>query len=116
MHVFDLRERIFKFVQEIFQLIKVLPENRINGILINQIVRSVTSIGANYEEADGTPTKKDFAYKMSLMKKEAKESSYWLKLIRFNNGQQYYNRINILQEENDELIKIFAKIVINSIS
>ena len=113
---FDLRERIFDFIQKLFELIKILPDNRINRILINQIVRSGTSIGANYEEADGTPTKKDFAYKMSLVKKEAKETKYWLKLIRMNNDNRFHNQIIDLEEINETLIKIFAKIIINSTS
>lgn len=114
MVAFDLRERIFDFIQKLFELIKVLPDNRINRILVSQIVRSGTSIGANYEEADGTPTKKDFAYKMSLVKKEAKETKYWLKLIRMNNDRRFYQKINDLEDGNEILIKIFAKIIINS--
>ncbi len=115
MVIFDIRERIFEFIQKLFELIKVLPDNRINRILINQIVRSGTSIGANYEEADGTPTKKDFAYKMSLVKKEAKETKYWLKLIRLNNDNTYNVKIAELEDSNETLIKIISKIIINSV-
>lgn len=113
---FNLRERIFSFVLQILDLIKLLPESRINRILINQIGRSATSIGANYEEADGTPTKKDFAYKMSLVKKEAKETKYWLKLIRVTNTDKLYPTIDRLEIECEELIRIIATIIIKSSS
>lgn len=77
---------------------------------------SASSIGSNYEEADGTPTKKDFVYKMGLVKKEAKETKYWLKLIRLTNDEKLWQEIDKNGEENEELIKIFAKIIINSSS
>lgn len=111
---YDLRQRILKFVLRVIELIKKLPENRINRIFIDQIVRSASSIGSNYEEADGTPTKKDFVYKMGLVKKEAKETKYWLRLIRLTNNDTLWPLIDELGQENEELIKIFAKIIINS--
>ena len=112
----DLKQRILRFVLHIIDLARELPENKINRIFVDQIIRSASSIGSNYEEADGTPTKKDFVYKMSLVKKEAKETKYWLKLIRLTNNQKFWNRIDELGGENEELIKIFAKIIINSSS
>jgi len=114
MTIFDLRERIFEFVQEILNTVKDLPNTQINKILIQQIVRSATSIGANYEEADGTPTKKDFSYKMSIVKKEAKETKYWIKLIRFNNESRFFQKLDTLSDKNEELIRIIATIIIKS--
>ncbi len=115
MVVFDLRERIFEYVLKVMSLVKVLPGNQINKIFTDQIVRSASSIGANYEEADGTPTKKDFSYKMSIVKKEAKETKYWLKLIKANNTA-LNGIIESLEANNEELIKIISKIIINSSS
>ncbi|KKP59336.1 MAG: hypothetical protein UR52_C0008G0046 [Candidatus Gottesmanbacteria bacterium GW2011_GWA1_34_13] len=111
---FDLKRRILLFVLKVINLIKILPENKVNRIFIDQIVRSSSSIGSNYEEADGTPTKKDFIYKMGVVKKEAKETKYWLKIIRLTNEKKFYTMIDELGFENEELIKIFAKIIINS--
>lgn len=113
-HSVDLKHRILRFVLQVLNLIKKLPDNRVNRIFIDQIVRSSSSIGSNYEEADGTPTKKDFIYKMGVVKKEAKETKYWLKLIRLTNGQNFWKEIDEIGQENEELIKIFAKIVINA--
>jgi len=112
--VYNLKKRILDFVLKIIQLAKDLPDNRINRIFIDQIVRSASGIGSNYEEADGTPTKRDFVYKMGIVKKEAKETKYWLTLIRFTNNSMFYDRIDLLQGENEELIKIFATIIIRS--
>ncbi len=110
----DLKGRILRFVLRVLTLVKQLPDNRINRIFVDQIVRSASSIGSNYEEADGTPTKKDFIYKMGVVKKEAKETKYWLKLIRLTNNNQYWKEIDETGLENEELIRIFAKIIINA--
>ncbi len=111
---YDLKERIFKFVLAIIAFVRDLPENRINRIFIDQIIRSSSGIGSNYEEADGTPTKKDFIYKMGIVKKEAKETKYWLSLIRQTNDIKFTTEINNLSNENEQLIKIFATIIIRS--
>lgn len=111
---FDLRERIFASVLKVIDLIKVLPDTRVNRIFFDQIIRSATSIGANYEEADGTPTRKDFAYKMTIVKKEAKETKYWLRVIKANNDTKFSSKIEELENETEELIRIISKIVIKS--
>jgi len=113
---FDLRKRIFDFVLKVISLVKDLPDSRINRIFIDQIVRSASSIGANYEEADGSPTKKEFSYKMGIVKKEAKETKYWLQLIKVANEEKYAENIDPLEAVNEELIRIISKIIINSSS
>ncbi|OGG28910.1 hypothetical protein A2973_04350 [Candidatus Gottesmanbacteria bacterium RIFCSPLOWO2_01_FULL_49_10] len=111
---YDLKQRILQFVLEVIALARDLPDNRINRIFIDQIIRSVSGIGSNYEEADGTPTKRDFIYKMGVVKKEAKETRYWLTLIKFTNDKKFHGRIERLLQENEELIRIFASIIIKS--
>lgn len=112
----DLKQRILRFVLRVLNLIKNIPDNRINRIFTDQIIRSASSIGSNYEEADGTPTKKDFIYKMGLVRKESKETKYWLKLIRLSNDKKYWNEIDDIGKESEEFIKIFSQIIINSSS
>lgn len=114
--IFDLRERILAFVLAVINLANKLPENRINRIFIDQIIRSASGMGSNYEEADGSPTKKEFAYKMSIVKKEGKETKYWLILIKTTNDTKFTQEINGLLQENEELIKIISKIIIKSSS
>lgn len=78
---YDLSERTAVFGEKVIEFTKKIPKNEINRSLISQSVRASTSIGANYMEADCADTKKDFRYKISLCKKEAKESTHWLRMI-----------------------------------
>jgi len=111
---YNLKPRILSFVLSIFDLINKIPDTRINRIFIDQIARSASSVGSNYEEADGTPTKKDFIYKMGLVKKEAKETKYWLVLIQEVNQKYISVIIPSIIQENEELIRIFSSIIIKS--
>lgn len=81
----DIHERIYQFVIRVINLIKQLPKNPENIILINQITRSATSMGANDQEADGTDSKKDFIAKYVIVRKEGKETNYWLRVIADTN-------------------------------
>jgi len=109
-----LKERILRFVLAIIRLVRKLPKDSVNSVFINQIIRSATSVGANYEEADGSRSKKEFISIMGIMKKEAKETKYWLRLIRLSNSEVFYKEVDEMGIESEELIKIFAKIIINS--
>jgi four helix bundle protein len=88
---------------------KALPKNSINIMLTGQVLRSGTSMGANYREANETETKKDFNYKIRICRKEAKETIYWLNLI-IEANPEFANRIIPLRGEAEELLKIFASI------
>ncbi|MCD6570154.1 MAG: four helix bundle protein [Deltaproteobacteria bacterium] len=76
-----MEEQTARFGEAIIEFVKTLPSYPINNPLINQIVRSGTSIGANYMEADGAESKKDFQHKISICKKESKETKHWLRMI-----------------------------------
>jgi four helix bundle protein len=77
--------------------------------LIRQVVRSGTSVGANYCEADEAPSRKDFRYKMSLCKKELKETKHWLRMIVAADPAARAEAAR-LWEEAGELLRIFAAI------
>ena len=70
---YDLEERTLKFSRKNIQLCKQLPKDSINNNLINQLIRSATSIGANYREANDALGKKDFIHRVRIARKEAKE-------------------------------------------
>jgi len=106
----DIRERTFEFSVMVLKLVKLISKNQINTTLINQIIRSSTSIGANVEEAVGAHTKTDFSYSMNIAKKEARETFYWLKLIKEENPS-LLEKLEHLLKENEELIKILTTIV-----
>jgi four helix bundle protein len=88
-----------------------LPKNPTNLNVCNQLIRSATSIGANYREANESETKKDFKNKVCISRKEAKETIYWLELLMEANPELVKN-IEPLKKESNELLKIFATIVI----
>ena len=79
--VYDLEERTALFGGNVIDFVKTLPLDRVNSELISQIVRSGTSIGANYMEADGAESNKDFRHKIAICKKESKETKHWLRMI-----------------------------------
>jgi four helix bundle protein len=74
---YDLEERTAVFGERVIDFVKTLPLNTINKELIKQLIRAATSVGANYNEADGAESKKDFRHKIAICRKEAKESKHW---------------------------------------
>lgn len=107
---YDLDERTATFGESIIEFAQQLPENPINRTLISQIVRSGTSIGANYMEADAGESRKDFQHKISLCKKESKETLHWLRMIAKANPS-FQEKCRVLWKEGHELVLIFSKIV-----
>ena len=109
----DIHDRIYKFVIRVLKLIKQLPKTPENLIIINQIARSSTSMGANDQEADGASTKRDFVHKYSIVRKEGKETDYWLNIIADTNPTLKH-RMKDLISEGREIIKIVSAIIYNT--
>ena len=107
---YDLEERTAVFGENVIDFVKGLPHDRINNELVKQIVRSSTSIGANYMEADGAASKKDFKYKLSICRKEAKEKKHWLRMIARANPEKNGSCKKLWQEA-QELTLIFSAII-----
>lgn len=106
---FNLEERTAVFGEDTLSLCKSLHVDDIDKILIKQLVRSATSIGANYMEANGADSRKDFKNKISLCKKEAKETMHWLRmLVQVLPGQK--DAMRKLWQEAKELALIFGAI------
>jgi len=78
---YDLEERTLIFAKKIIGLCRTLSKNTVNFELVKQLVRAGSSIGANYREANGAASKKDFNNKIRISLKEAKETHYWLQLV-----------------------------------
>ena len=112
--IFDLKERTTVFSEQVIKFIKKLEVTIYNKNIIIQLLKSVTSIAANYMEADETITRKDLIYKISLCIKETKESKYWLRILNttFNNPLQ---EIEYFYQEAHELNLFFSKIIRNNI-
>ncbi|HUI08223.1 MAG TPA: four helix bundle protein [Verrucomicrobiae bacterium] len=79
--MYDLEERTARFGEAVVRFAKKLPVNAVNSPLMNQVVRSATSVGANYSEADDAGTKKEFMHKIGTCKREARETKHWLRMI-----------------------------------
>lgn len=76
-----VKEKSFNFSLQIINLYKKLVNEK-EYVISKQLLRSATSIGANIEEADARYSKKDFTAKMSIASKEARETKYWLRLLK----------------------------------
>ena len=103
-----IEERSFQFSLRIIKLVKDLKSNK-EYIFAEQLLRSSTSIGANVAEAGAGQSKKDFISKMAIASKEARETRYWLKLIKEANLSQL--ELSEYLNEIDQIIKILTKIV-----
>lgn len=112
---YDLEERTTVFSENLIDFYKKCPKNLITIPLIDQGIRSGTSIGANYCEANGASSKKDFKNKIFICKKEAKETMYWLRLIGYSlDEEKLKEECRKLYQEAKELTLIFSKIAINT--
>tara|TARA_Y100001968_G_C19429356_1_gene756128 strand:+ start:2212 stop:2550 length:339 start_codon:yes stop_codon:yes gene_type:complete len=103
-----IEEKSFQFSLDIIKLVKDLKDNN-EYIFANQLLRSSTSIGANVAEAGAGQSKKDFVAKMAIASKEARETRYWLRLIK--EAQLSNLELSKYLNEIDQIIKILTKIV-----
>lgn len=103
-----IKTKSFQFSLKIIELYKKLKAEK-EFVISKQVLRSGTSIGANIEEALAGQTKKDFTAKMSISSKEARETNYWLRLLK----ESEMTKINVDEHLNDvnELIRMLTAIV-----
>ncbi len=107
---YPLEERTYEFSKKVVLLCREIPNNQINSPIINQLIRSGTSIAANYCEANGASSRKDFKNKIHICKKESQETKYWLRLLGDLNIEMK-QKISPYEQESKELSMIFGKIV-----
>lgn len=110
---YDIHDRIFEFIITVIELTKLLPKTPQNLMIIGQIMRSVTSMGANDQEADGASSRKDFLHCYTIVRKEGKETLFWLKLIERTNNNINLKIDPIIQEGN-EIVAIISTIIKNA--
>ena len=106
--VFDLEERTAKFGENVIEFVRKIPRDTITKPLVSQLIRSATSIGANYCEADDAVSKKDFRNKIGLCRKESRETKHWLRMIA-KVDEKIKNDAKKLWQEAKELNLIFSK-------
>lgn len=106
---YDLEERTAKFGEDVIKMCQKLPKNIISTPLINQLIKSSTSIGANYCEADDAESKRDFKHKIGICKKESRESKHFLRMLAIAEPTMD-DVMDILWQEAKELNLIFNTI------
>lgn len=108
-----IHDRIFNFVVRGLKVVRFLPKTTESKIITEQYIRALTSVGANDSEADGVTSKKDFIHVYTIVRKELKETLYWLRIIT----ELYVDlkpRLQSLLQENEELIRIVSSIIISA--
>jgi four helix bundle protein len=107
---YNLEERTAVFGEHTIRLCKTLKQDVIIKPIISQLIRSATSIGANYCEANGASSKKDFRNKIFICKKEAQETKHWLRMLVISAPEKKIEARKLWQES-QEFTLIFGKIV-----
>ncbi|MCH7686884.1 MAG: four helix bundle protein [Planctomycetes bacterium] len=106
---YDLEERTASFGEMVIRFSKQISVNEITRPIISQLVRAATSVGANYSEADDAGSKKEFQYRISLCKRESRESKHWLRMVA-TATPELKDAARPLWQEAKELHLIFAAI------
>ena len=109
----NIKQKTFNFAVRIINLYKYLVNEKREYVISKQILRSGTSIGANYREADNAESKKDFVHKLAISQKETDETIYWLELLnetRFIDEKNYKS----IHKDAIEILKIIKTIIINT--
>lgn len=106
----DIRSRSYTFGCRIVRLVRALPRDVASLVIARQLARSGTSIGANVEEAQGSHSRREFAQKMNIARKEARETLYWLRML-LDTDTMPANRLEPIIQESDEIVRILVAIV-----
>lgn len=108
---YDLAERTFLFALHVAKLVNKLPHTLSNIEYSKQVIKSSGSVGANYIEANENLGDKDAIYRFKVCRKEAKESAFWLRLLKATNDQSFQQEFDEQIQEANELKMIFNSIV-----
>jgi four helix bundle protein len=105
-----IQEKSYAFAIRIVKLYRYLTEKKSEYVLSKQVLRSGTSIGANVEEGIGRQSEKDFYAKLNIAYKEARETNYWLRILRDTNFLSAKESKAIIEDCN-EILKIITAIL-----
>ena len=108
MNAEELRTRTKEFSLRVLKLVAALPENAQGRAIVNQLIRSRTSVGANYRAACRGRSRREFIAKLGVVEEEADESAFWMELII--EGEMIKEKlVSPLLKEARELVAIMAK-------
>jgi len=104
----DLQKRLFRFSVDVIKEVRNLPNSKEYQMISYQLLKSATSVGTNYEEAQGTVSKADFSNKVGISLKEIRETNYWIRII--NEILEQNNNWKDKETESKELMNILGSI------
>ncbi len=105
---YDLEERLLAYSVQIIKIVEQLPKTRVGNHVAGQLLRSGTSPYPNHGEAQAAESPKDFVHKLRISLKELRETQRWLSLIQRVPLIKNANQLDTIQQETEELIKIFV--------
>jgi len=111
--IYNLEERTLQYSKRILKMVGSLPKDNINIYYSDQCVRSGSSVGANYREANDALGQKDFLHRLRIARKECKESIYWVELI-IEHNPNLKQRMEPLLQEGIEIRNILSSIIIKT--
>ena len=103
----ELKQRTKRFALRVMKLVDVLPKNTVGRAIGGQLMRSGTSVGANYRAVCRARSKAEFIAKVGVVEEEADESAFWMELI-IEGGLMKPSLVNALLQEANELVAIMA--------
>jgi four helix bundle protein len=106
----DLAERLFEFAVRVIKFLRTIPYTPENKIIRNQLAKSSTSSGANYEESQGGSSKSEFGNKVRIAAREMRESNYWLRIVKHTIPEVNVSENKYLLIESSELLNILGSI------
>ena len=106
----ELSARILEYGVRTINVVESLPNTLVSRRIGHQLLRSGTSVGANFEEAQGAESKDDFVHKLQIALKELRESNYWLRLLA-GAGKLPKPRLEPLLDESNQLVALLSKAV-----
>jgi four helix bundle protein len=108
----ELELRTKRFAVSLINFLAELPHSKVLSVIVNQLTKSGTSIGANYREANRAESKRDFIHKIGIVEKEASETVYWMELLKESKLLTEAQRTDLtpLSEESKELLALFTSI------
>lgn len=108
-----VQDKSFRFAVQLVGYIRRQPKDHVNLVLTRQLLRSGTSVGVNIEEALGGHSRKDFVAKLAIAAKEARETGYWLRLIRETQPHDQQELADLLKEC-EELLRMLNSIILTT--
>ena len=106
---YNLEKRTREFSKTILRLLKHLKINELNRNIISQLIKSATSVGANYCETNAASSKKDFTNKIFICRKEIQETKYWIEMLG-EVEEKFKTQLRTIWQEAHKLTLIFNKI------